>query len=91
MQIEGHADERGTVDYNIALGARRATSVADYLRAHGIASEVIDVPGSNVLAQQLCGVHLGDWASYYLGVLNGVNPSSMDALERLKKLLASRE
>ncbi len=35
--IEGHADERGTREYNIALGARRATTVRDYFLAHGIA------------------------------------------------------
>jgi peptidoglycan-associated lipoprotein len=34
--IEGHADERGTREYNIALGARRAQSVRSYLTAHGI-------------------------------------------------------
>ncbi len=34
--IEGHADERGTREYNIALGARRATAVRDYLMARGI-------------------------------------------------------
>jgi peptidoglycan-associated lipoprotein len=34
--IEGHADERGTREYNIALGARRAQSVRDYLTARGI-------------------------------------------------------
>jgi len=34
--IEGHADERGTREYNIALGARRAQSVRDYLAARGI-------------------------------------------------------
>lgn len=34
--IEGHADERGTREYNIALGARRAQSVRDYLIARGI-------------------------------------------------------
>jgi peptidoglycan-associated lipoprotein len=36
--IEGHADERGTREYNIALGARRATAVRDYLVAHGVAA-----------------------------------------------------
>jgi peptidoglycan-associated lipoprotein len=36
--VEGHADERGTREYNIALGARRATAVRDYLVAHGIAA-----------------------------------------------------
>jgi glucose/mannose-6-phosphate isomerase len=69
----------------------RVDATHDDLRAHRIASEIVDVPGTNLLAQQLCGVHLGDWASYYLGVLNGVNPSTMGALERLKALLASRE
>jgi peptidoglycan-associated lipoprotein len=34
--IEGHADERGTREYNIALGARRAQAVRDYLAARGI-------------------------------------------------------
>ena len=36
--IEGHADERGTREYNIALGARRAQTVRDYLSARGISS-----------------------------------------------------
>jgi peptidoglycan-associated lipoprotein len=34
--IEGHADERGTREYNLALGARRATAVRDFMIAHGI-------------------------------------------------------
>jgi peptidoglycan-associated lipoprotein len=36
--VEGHADERGTREYNIALGARRAQSVRDYLVARGVES-----------------------------------------------------
>ena len=36
VTIEGHADERGVREYNIALGERRATSVKDYLVAFGI-------------------------------------------------------
>jgi peptidoglycan-associated lipoprotein len=36
--VEGHADERGTREYNIALGARRAQAVRDYLVARGIAA-----------------------------------------------------
>jgi peptidoglycan-associated lipoprotein len=34
--IEGHADERGTREYNIALGARRAQAVRDYLISRGV-------------------------------------------------------
>jgi peptidoglycan-associated lipoprotein len=36
--IEGHADERGTREYNIALGARRAQTVREYLVTRGIAA-----------------------------------------------------
>lgn len=35
--IEGHADEQGTREYNLALGARRASSVQDFLISQGIA------------------------------------------------------
>ncbi len=34
--VEGHTDERGTREYNLALGERRATSVKDYLVAYGV-------------------------------------------------------
>jgi peptidoglycan-associated lipoprotein len=36
ITIEGHADERGTREYNIALGAKRAQAVRTYLSQHGI-------------------------------------------------------
>jgi peptidoglycan-associated lipoprotein len=38
VQIDGNADERGTREYNIALGAKRAQEVRDYLIAHGVAA-----------------------------------------------------
>jgi peptidoglycan-associated lipoprotein len=37
--IEGHADERGTREYNIALGARRAQTVRDYLTSRGVQAQ----------------------------------------------------
>lgn len=36
VQIEGHCDERGTVEYNLALGDRRAQSARDYLVRYGV-------------------------------------------------------
>ncbi|MEI3853133.1 MULTISPECIES: peptidoglycan-associated lipoprotein Pal [Ensifer] len=36
ITIEGHADERGTREYNLALGARRAASTRDYLVSQGV-------------------------------------------------------
>ncbi|HXA38452.1 MAG TPA: peptidoglycan-associated lipoprotein Pal [Phenylobacterium sp.] len=38
VRIEGNADERGTEEYNLALGARRANAVREYLVAHGVAA-----------------------------------------------------
>lgn len=37
--LEGHADEQGTREYNVALGARRAAAVKDFLTAQGIPAE----------------------------------------------------
>jgi len=41
IMIEGHADERGTREYNIALGARRASVVVNYLVSRGVAANRI--------------------------------------------------
>ncbi len=42
VQIEGHCDERGTVEYNIALGHRRSQSSKDYLVSLGVKSSRVD-------------------------------------------------
>ncbi len=57
VTLEGHADERGTREYNLALGARRANAVRDYLVSLGISGarlatisygkERPAIPGSN--------------------------------------------
>lgn len=57
VRIEGNCDERGTREYNFALGARRANAVKEYLVAHGVSASRIDTisygkerpidPGSN--------------------------------------------
>ena len=41
--IEGHADERGTREYNLALGERRANAAKDYLMTYGIAGNRLSV------------------------------------------------
>ena len=60
VTIEGHADERGTREYNLALGERRANSAKDYLMTYGISGSRLTVisygkerpvnPGSSPLA-----------------------------------------
>jgi peptidoglycan-associated lipoprotein len=42
VRIEGNADERGTREYNLALGARRANSIKDFLVAHGVSASRIE-------------------------------------------------
>ena len=41
--LEGHADERGTREYNLAIGERRANAAKDYLMTYGISSDRISV------------------------------------------------
>ena len=41
--LEGHADERGTREYNLALGERRANAAKDYLMTYGISGKRISV------------------------------------------------
>ena len=41
--VEGHADERGTREYNLALGERRANSAKDYLMTYGVSANRISV------------------------------------------------
>ena len=41
--LEGHADERGTREYNLALGERRANAAKDYLMTYGISGDRISV------------------------------------------------
>ena len=43
VTIEGHCDERGTREYNLALGERRANAAKDYLMTYGISSDRISV------------------------------------------------
>lgn len=43
IQIQGHADERGTTEYNMALGDRRANEVKDYLANQGVAPSRVTV------------------------------------------------
>lgn len=45
VEVQGHTDNTGTAEYNQGLSVRRANSVADYLKSHGIASSRLTVKG----------------------------------------------
>jgi glucose/mannose-6-phosphate isomerase len=67
----------------------RVEATYDELRSAGVGAEILDVPGPSVLAQALCAIHLGDFVSYYMGLLNNVEPAPVSSLETLKARLAS--
>jgi glucose/mannose-6-phosphate isomerase len=71
--------------------ALRFEATAEEMRRNGVSVEIIEIDGRSLLAQVLCAVQLGDYASYYLGLLNGVEPSPVEPLGRLKDLLASKQ
>jgi glucose/mannose-6-phosphate isomerase len=67
---------------------KRVELTAEQLVGAGVAIDVVDIPGDSVLAQMLHAIQLGDLVTYYLGILNGADPSEVDALNWLKRRLA---
>jgi glucose/mannose-6-phosphate isomerase len=61
---------------------------AKLLAKAGIAYEFVEARGKSALAQVLSLVHLGDYASFYLSMLNEVDPTSTDAINLVKQHLA---
>jgi peptidoglycan-associated lipoprotein len=62
VTLEGHCDERGTREYNIALGERRATAAKNYLAAAGIASSRIDTISYGKERPAVVGSDESSWA-----------------------------
>ena len=62
VTIQGHCDERGTREYNLALGEKRASSVKDYLISLGINSERISVVSYGKERPQVLGSNKTAWS-----------------------------
>jgi peptidoglycan-associated lipoprotein len=62
VMIEGHCDERGTAEYNLALGERRAAAVRDYYLQGGIAAERIAVSSKGSEEPAVPGKSEAAWA-----------------------------
>ncbi len=62
VTLEGHADERGTRDYNIALGERRANSAKNYLASLGIDASRISTVSYGKERPVALGSNEGAWA-----------------------------
>lgn len=68
VTVEGHADERGTREYNLALGDRRANSVKSYLVALGVDPRRINVVSYGKERPAVPGVNESAWAQNRRGV-----------------------
>ena len=62
VTIEGHCDERGTREYNLALGEKRAAAVKDYLISVGINSERVSVVSYGKERPQVLGSNKAAWS-----------------------------
>jgi peptidoglycan-associated lipoprotein len=62
ITIEGHCDERGSVDYNLALGERRATAAMDFLVNYGAPSARIETVSYGKLRPFAMGHNTAAWA-----------------------------
>lgn len=60
--LEGHADERGTVEYNLALGERRALSVSRFLQANGASASQIETVSYGEELPQMMGHNNNSWS-----------------------------
>jgi len=68
LTIEGHCDERGTREYNLALGERRANAVKDYLVAQGISASRLSTISYGKERPAVLGSNEAAWAQNRRGV-----------------------
>ncbi|MGD9143852.1 MAG: SIS domain-containing protein, partial [Dehalococcoidia bacterium] len=60
----------------------------ELLRDAGVAYEYVDSTGESPISQMMSLIMLGDFASYYLGILNGIDPTPVEVISYLKNRLA---
>jgi len=68
LTIEGHCDERGTREYNLALGERRANAVKDYLVASGVSASRLSTISYGKERPIMLGSNEAAWAQNRVGV-----------------------
>lgn len=69
---------------------QRMGIVRDLLAQRGIEHHIVEAKGNSPLAHVLSTVRYGDYASYYLAILNGVDPTPVDVITYLKNRLADQ-
>ncbi len=69
VMVEGHCDERGTREYNLALGEKRATAVRNYLIASGVSPERVQTISYGKERPAVTGSDESSWSQNRRGVL----------------------
>ena len=67
---------------------KRYLATADLLKENGIDSEIIAMDGDDVFSKMFLSITYSDWASYHLALEYGQDPTPVDLVEKLKKILA---
>jgi peptidoglycan-associated lipoprotein len=68
LTVEGHCDERGTREYNLALGERRANAVRQYLVAQGVPADRVKTISYGKERPEVVGSDEGAWARNRVGI-----------------------
>jgi len=68
---------------------RRLHVTVEELRGGGVGVDVIDAAGSSPLQRACSALYVGDWTSYYLAILRGVDPTPVEPIQSLKRRLAA--
>ena len=88
VRVEGHADERGTSEYNLTLGARRARKVRDFLISRGVSPEMVKTVSFGEELPLETGSEPKSWARNRrteFGLVNGGNLSAMTAGRKIRR------
>lgn len=68
---------------------KRMEATATIMRGHAGGIDEVWSSGDSVLARMFSLIHIGDWASYYLAILNGIDPTPVKSIDYLKGQLAT--
>lgn len=78
-------------DYDLPENRRRIEIMTDLFATHKVPFTRVKAEGTSELAQVFAQIYLGDYVSYYLALLNGVNPTPVELIEGFKQALATKE
>ncbi len=77
-------------DYDHPENIARIQIMRELLEEKEVSTEVVQADGTSEISQVLSQIYFGDYVSYYLAILNGIDPTPVELIESFKKKLAQR-